>query len=233
MFEHLEREFPKLAVIKQENVREGTPIVGSLEKLKKVMRPGDIILTKPLDKGKHWTRKVEAWWVGSPWSHTGMVDTNGKIIHFYKGIKGKTNLTGEFKIRSHQADTVAGFGRDFLLLRPKDSSRKEGLQALQNMKNMPKNVPYSMKNFLRAAFWRKKAPTHIEKNVKKEEICTAFPALAYKNRKLVPGTSKHTLRPAEFARSPNLKHVAAFSPEQVGGYTKKDGTMVKSHSRRS
>ncbi len=199
----------KLATVTRDtkDVRKKTPIVDTMKELKKKLKPGDILVSKPNDAGSNIFSGAISFFTDSPWTHSSVYLGGGKVYHMYPKIKGKGAI-GAHAMRTHKIETLERINRDVLAVRP-DVTAKAKKNALKVLKGMS-DVTYSAWDLLRAGFW----PGRRQKNspdTPEEAICSGVIAMAYPKIDFRKGKSRLHVRPSDFARNKKVKQIAAFS----------------------
>ena len=216
----------KYALLDKRDLRgEDVPVVDTYSSFKKMLKPGDIILTKPslkakglqsyvFDKGN----QVISWAQGSKnrWFHSAMHIGDGKQIHSQLGKKfrGKkivlNDKDSEIKIRE-QPISIYGDTSDLLIMRP-DVSSKEKIKAVQNVKKL-RGIGYSNLDILQAAL--KPGGRELDpKKIPKDLMCHGAVSWAYQDAiDFRPGKSKKHVLANHIFDNPKLKPIAAFSPD--------------------
>jgi len=189
---------------------EGTPITKSLSSFKNELRPGDIILTKQPNAPLY--KKLARGLMGrGSWSHTGVYIGDGKVLHWYGPLRKSQGRRGSSYIRQHSLKALAAGkkGRDFMAVRPKNITDEERKKARENLSVLKKQIKkYNIADFVRAAL-SPKGEEYLREEIN-SAICTAIPALAYKNRSFANKSPLH-LKPVDFLSSPETNEVAAYS----------------------
>ena len=197
----------KSSAILRKDTRRGVPVSSSVSAILAKAKPGDIIITKPREKeNSSLAKRIENWWTGSRWNHSGVYVGDGRIVHQYQGIRGG-KFIGPPVGRLHHLTSLPKVGRDLLLIRPK-RSRKERRQAAQFALSQI-GTPYSLKALVRTIF----APAKKKKGAKVPDkyICNALTGFAYP--KVNFGKSPKHLRAIDILKARGMKQIAAYSSE--------------------
>jgi hypothetical protein len=211
-------ELTKIA-LSEADVPEGTRITNSLDTMKRLAKPGDIVATKgskvPLLSASNAIvlfQKLR----GAPddiskWNHTGIYIGDGTIRHSYPGFKTPVQLQPDFtsKVRDQTIDRLEGLGRDFLIMRPQVPTAQKA-EALERSADV-KGTPFSITDFVRAGFCPKKGHSSEVKKEFNESICTAIIAHAYPSINFGHGKSIKTLMPSDIISNRKLKPIIAYT----------------------
>lgn len=207
-------ELEKVASINRGDVRRGVNVVHDVDAFVDSLKKGDIIVTKHTVPTGLFNKAIIAA-TRSPWTHTGIYNGDGKILHYYVPIKRDVGLTGLLtghKLREHKLTSLAalGAGRDMLALRPKRLTDEELAAGVERIKTFRK-VPYSFGTVFRAGFAPSSGPAPENPT---RASCVSATALAHPQVDLVQGRSPQHARASDFVKSKNVNHVIAFSPEE-------------------
>lgn len=192
-----------------------SPTAVSIKDLKKKLKVGDIILTKPRSgpsgRPKSFLSRIISKVGGSPWTHGGVYIGDGKVQHLYPAVLGKSlKPKSRHKLRTHSLKTIDTLGNDILALRPK-VEKKVRDTSVERLKKL-KNVTYDYIDFVRAGFF----PEKLDKREKRTlddldtAICTGVVAAIYPNLDFRSGMSALHVRPGDIATSSAVKPIASF-----------------------
>lgn len=205
-------EMTKQSYIEKKHVREGTPVYSSLAEIQKKMRPGDIIATKTNDQTWNKTNLVDYATVktvellgGSPWSHIALYKGKGDTIH----TSPKNSPVP--RVEDDNLKDMVGAGRDFLVLRPTNTSPKEQAKSIKRMESIM-GTGYSYGDIASVfAPWIVSSEKEYE-GKPSGAICTHTAAWA--NPKLKFDRPIRSLAPRHFVNHDKLRHVAAYSEDK-------------------
>ena len=181
------------------------PIIEDRSEIEKVLKPGDILATRPKDsflKGKLQHRLLRPLLVafqGTDYTHVGLYAGNGKVID--SGLwKGKARVT------EVPLDTYAD-RYDFKVLRVK-ATPSEKRDAVAFAKEQL-GKPFSLSKMIRLAL-----PVSKDQGRQREDVsslfCSELIASAYPNTLFGSGRRSSHVRPVDIQRSPLTKTVAEF-----------------------
>lgn len=206
----------KTAFVDATHVRKGTPVVHDLDRLHKILKPGDIIATKMNEEAKRGskvvdylaTKAVEVFG-GSPWSHTAIYKGRGEIIH-------TTPKTETEPIVHHDTlSRVLGTGRDLLIMRPTKIPPIRRADAVKRMESL-EGTGYSYGDVAATlAPWAVSADGQYAKKPD-GATCTHTNAWAYPDLKF--DRPIRALRPKDYVENKDLKQIAAFSLEKKSAF---------------
>ena len=150
-------EITKISAIIDTDVRKGTPVTNDFSAFKKLLKPGDIIITKPSDKNPSdlgsmaQTVSKMLYNNDSRWVHSGIYAGKGKLTHTQESFDEKAqSYFGTPFVQTQKIDIVPTYS-DALIVRP-DVPAGSRNKAVQNMQRL-KGVAYSKIDTIRAALF--------------------------------------------------------------------------------
>ncbi len=180
-------------------------IIEDPEQLKKMLKPGDILLTKPRKlKGLHHKMLrplLKAFQGGSEYTHAALYAGDEKVID-----------SGLWKGKARVADIPLSTYIDrykFKILRVNDAAKKETKDAVEYAKEQI-GKPFSILKMMRLAL-----PTGSTKEPRKRQeldklFCSELIANAYPNQNFAAHKKIQHVRPVDLHKSPLTKTVAEF-----------------------
>lgn len=213
-------ELTKIAKIEEDQIRPGTPVTDSIKKFRKLVRPGDVFLTKTpkpaMDTVSRGIRLAQGGGPKAHWTHAGIIKDKNTIIHAYdkiqRGKDGKYEFIGDdAQVFEHKIKDFDDMGRDILVLRTK-SKNTEALKAVQRAEKMV-GMDYNDMDLLRTLLPSKRRGIWEDRKKAEKDgvICTTVPAMAYHRTKIHPTKSRMALKPLDIVNSKALTPVIAYS----------------------
>jgi uncharacterized protein YycO len=209
-------ELSKIAKITAESNQRKAPMMRSIAEVKKKLRPGDIILTKPSEgKGGRVSGIVrffqKARGSSNPhWTHSSMYMGNNRVLHTFGKLKGDVPQRAESKVREHSLKHLADrLGRDVLVLRTPVSD-EEASAAVRRAKRLL-GRPYDTLSAIRSGVWSKDKRPGEAIEAPAKATCTTLLGYSYPQLEFSKKKSIFTLLPSDFAESKDLDHIAVYS----------------------
>lgn len=179
------------------------------KKLEKVLRPGDILYTKPkkIDKLTHKAfYAIESRIQGSPYTHVGLYAGNGQVIDAGSWRKGH----GDSSMAVHKVPLKTFTDRySFKVLRVKTSPKQKQEAVSYAKKQVGKD--FNLKGMVRLVLpFKGEADNRDRKDAAESFFCSELVANAYNGVNLAKERHLHHVMPADIAKSPLTKTVAEF-----------------------
>lgn len=188
----------------------------SLKKLRSILEPGDIVAIKPQERQRGFLPTKEI--TGSAWTHTGLVDRHGNIIHQYPALHNKDaplhSILSNTNTRKHSFNTMAQHARrDIAILRP-DATPAQIDDALRFADEALKSkAGYNPRAILGLLTNRDSPLYSASKCPPGKYTCSSLPAWAYRDLNLAPGVAKDFTAPSDYMVSKAIKQIGAYSGE--------------------
>lgn len=175
----------------------------SVADLKKVLLPGDILLTRAV-KPTLMSRVVSAV-QGSGYGHSALYAGNGKVID--------TRLEGVRETTLDEVHKEWGGGRDVRAYRPKatDEERKNAVTTARSFLGVPYDKKGALRLLLPAAKNDHKGPTDHKDAI----LCSQLIVQAYPHLNFAEGKHRDHVLPVDIANSPLTKRVGELKLEKT------------------
>lgn len=179
------------------------------EHLERILRPGDILYTKPrkIDKLTHKAfYAVESRIQGSPYTHVGIYVGDGKIVDAGSWRKGGKDSS----MAVHKVPLKEFTDRySFKVLRV-DTSKADKQEAVDYAKKQV-GKDFNLTGMLRLVMpFKGKAENSERKDAAESLFCSELVANAYHGVNIAKDRHRHHVWPGDIAKSPLTKTVAVF-----------------------
>lgn len=179
------------------------------EQLKKLLRPGDILYTKPrvIDKLTHKAfYAIESRVQGSPYTHVGLYAGNGQVIDAGAWRKGEDDPT----MKVHKIPLKQFLDRySFKVLRVGTTPKKRQEAVDYAQEQVGKD--FNMKGMLRLVLPLKgQADNRDRKDAAESFFCSELIANSYNDVNIAKDRHLHHVMPGDIAKSPLTKTVAVY-----------------------
>lgn len=179
------------------------------EQLEKILRPGDILYTKPrkIDKLTHKAfYAIESRVQGSPYTHVGLYVGDGKIVDAGAWRKGQSDPS----MKVHKVPLKQFTDRySFKVLRV-DTSSADKREAVDYAKKQV-GKDFNLKGMLGLIVpFKGKAESSERKDAAESLFCSELVANAYHGVNIAKDRHRHHVWPGDIAKSPLTRTVAEF-----------------------
>lgn len=181
------------------------------EKLRKILKPGDILYTKPkhIDKLRHrMFYAIESRIQGSPYTHVGLYAGDNKVIDAGTWHKGREDSMAVHEVPLNQFTDRY----EFKILRA-DASSAEKKDAVEYARDQV-GKKFNLKGMLRLVLPFKGQASEKgdrdRKDAAESFFCSELVANAYHGLGIAKAKKRHHIMPGDIAKSPLTRTVAEF-----------------------
>ena len=193
-----------------ELVKLAAPVVEDRKELEKILKPGDILYTRPrkIDKLRHKIfYEVERRIQGSPHTHVGLYAGNGKVIDAGAWTKGQDSSTMVHKVPLKKFTDRYQF--KVLRVNASPTVKRDAVEYASNQVGKP----FNMKGMLRLVlpFQGKAGKEDRQRKAEADSFfCSELVANSYSGLGIAKTKKLKHLLPGDIARSPLTKTIAEF-----------------------
>lgn len=212
----------KQATIESNQVRAGTPVVGSLKRFERKLLPGDIIISKigdpkrALGGSKILSGTIKAYDALSGakhpgWGHTALYVGDGKIQHLYDeklrrgSVVDSSPNPGTSILVKDSLNILDTQGYDLLALRPR-SGGEQAVATLNELSKQPLTMTSGkfVRNLLRTGL------TPVGGDSLQDAVCSGVIGAAFPPDAIAASRKPFSIRPKDMLESRKLRHLVAY-----------------------